>query len=204
MESGPVPSTNSVYSATGGGQHPSQRLGKRGHTRMAQMIQRRFPRPTFHAAPVQHGEPPVSVADGGPPFRSRRHSDHRRILAVDQTEARWGCGQRKPPGCVLCPERRTAEPTSRGRAFVGRLRSNPVTLISPRLVRQPMASAGARKRLDRPTSPARGQARARGRGRVRRQAELVIASVPFSRIKTHPCPKLNRGSWAQIGSSLHS
>jgi hypothetical protein len=85
MESGPVPSTNSVYSASGGGQQPSQRPGK-GHSRMAQVIQRRFPRPTFHAAPVQHGEPPLSPADGGPPFGSRRHSDHRRISAVDHTE----------------------------------------------------------------------------------------------------------------------
>ena len=31
---------------------------------MAQEIQSRFPRPTFHAAPVQHGEPPLSPADG--------------------------------------------------------------------------------------------------------------------------------------------
>ena len=55
---------------------------------MAQVIQRRFPRPTFHAAPVQHGEPPLSPADGGPPFHYRRHSDHRSISAGDETGAR--------------------------------------------------------------------------------------------------------------------
>ena len=32
---------------------------------MAQVILHKFPRPTFHAAPVQHGEPPLSPADGG-------------------------------------------------------------------------------------------------------------------------------------------
>jgi hypothetical protein len=30
---------------------------------------------------VQHGEPTLSPADGGPPFHSRRHSDHRAPLA---------------------------------------------------------------------------------------------------------------------------
>ena len=65
---------------------------------MAQVIQGRFPRPTFHAAPVQHVERLLSVAHGGPPFRSQRHADHRRISAVDCTEAASANERRDLPG----------------------------------------------------------------------------------------------------------
>jgi hypothetical protein len=83
MESGPVSATDSVYTTSGGGQQPSHRPGK-GHSRMAHVMHRKFPRPTFHAAPVQHGEPPLSDPSG---VRARP------LRLVAMCHAGWSVGE---------------------------------------------------------------------------------------------------------------
>jgi hypothetical protein len=88
MESGPVSATHQVYSASGGGQHPSHPPGK-GHSRTARVIERRFPRPDYFANPhaaarcgsiercagiKQHGCARDAM------HRGRETSQHRRIV----------------------------------------------------------------------------------------------------------------------------
>jgi hypothetical protein len=76
MESGPVPATNSVYSASGGGQQPSERTGK-GHSRIAQRIKRRFarfgpPTPTRAETLADASLDPTEAPHGGIGLRNRR------------------------------------------------------------------------------------------------------------------------------------
>ena len=63
--------------------------------------------------------PLLSVADGGPPFRSRRHSDHRRISTVDHTERHKRTGSTSSPFLTRAHRHNTRKSSSDRRVSSG-------------------------------------------------------------------------------------